>query len=261
MIIDCNTHPCSSGRWFNTPLDASISNLISQMDEANVEKSVIISFEDVNTFDFSYKAFKKYSDRIIPGMSFNPAAFNSPKIAVEKFKQLFEEWEGLIKMVKFHNRLHAFSLEDPRFLAVIEFNNNLIQPINVSICGLTMRPQYSISNIPPLIFSELAAKYSNTKFLIMHSGGTWLLQLYEAIRDLYNVYLDISFIQTRMRKSSIEADLTFLCWNFDRRLVWGSDFPEITLSQALSDFNIISGGLPEEKRRNILRSNIESVLL
>ena len=74
----------------------------------------------------------------------------------------------------------------------------------------------------------------------------------EAIRDCPNAFLDISFTLQRYRSSSIAADLRYLLNSFDRRVVFGSDFPEVSIGTALESFREIADGISPEKCANVL---------
>jgi predicted TIM-barrel fold metal-dependent hydrolase len=107
---------------------------------------------------------------------------------------------------------------------------------------------------------ELVGQFPALTFVLLHGGGSWILQLAEAIRDCPNAFLDISFTLQRYRTSSVTADLQYLVSNFDRRLIFGSDFPEISIASALATFHEITEGISSEKRTNVLEANLGRIL-
>jgi predicted TIM-barrel fold metal-dependent hydrolase len=107
---------------------------------------------------------------------------------------------------------------------------------------------------------ELVGRFPSLNFVLLHGGGSWLLQVSEAIRDCPNALVDISFTMTRYRSSSVAADLRYLLENFDRRVVFGSDFPEVSIGDALKSFRELAGNISPEKCSNVLGRNLSRVL-
>ncbi len=95
----------------------------------------------------------------------------------------------------------------------------------------------------------------------MHGTGAWIFKTAEMVRDLGNVYIDLSFTLSKYKNSSVGMDIKWLCNNFDRRLIWGSDFPEFGIKEALNDFYEISQNISSKKTENILGKNLLEILI
>lgn len=259
MIIDSNVHITEDGKWFTSNLNASIDSLLLQMDEAHIDKAVLVPFSGFISNEFIKKISLKYPDRFIPACSINPADFSSKNEAGEAFFNLFQRFD--FKIIKFHNRLHKFSPLDERFLEMLSVNNNLPKPKVIFICGLFYARDTPVCELcPPQIVHFYATQFPETNFVMMHSCGSHALPVYEAVRELTNVYLDLSLIVSKYKISSVWLDFKYLVKTFDRRLIWGSDFPEISINQALMDFNELSENIDQSKKNNILSLNLLSII-
>lgn len=259
MIIDANVHITPTGKWFESNYDASIENLLAQMQLANVNKSILVPFDGFIDDEFIMSICEKYPDKFIPATSFNPAKYDTSEIAQSSFVEKYK-CEKNTHIIKFHNRLHKYDIEDERLMAVLESNNQLQHPKIIFLCGLFFSKNTAVNLAPPIFIQKLVKKLNNTTLVIMHCGGSWCLPIAEAIRDCPNVYLDLSYTISTYKESSVWLDLKYLVSNFDKRLIWGSDFPEIDIVQSLNDFEELTKQLTQEKKNNILFNNIHNLL-
>ena len=260
MIIDANVHITQNGKWFDSYHDASVEKLLLEMKSANITKSILVPFEGFIDDDFIQEICEKYPDNFIPASSFNPAKYDTASEAQFSFKKKYQENTTTSRIIKFHNRLHKYDIDDDRFLSVLEVHNQLKKPKIIFLCGFFFSKNTIITTTPPIFIHNLSKKLKNTTFVIMHCGGSWCLPIAEAIRDLPNVYMDLSYTLSKYKQSSVWLDLKHLVTNFDKRLIWGSDFPEINIQYALNDFFELTVHLPLEKKENILFKNITGLL-
>jgi len=65
MIIDAHVHVTPDGKWFNTDHDASVESLISELDEASIDKAILLPVEGFIENDFIVDVCKKYPDRFM----------------------------------------------------------------------------------------------------------------------------------------------------------------------------------------------------
>jgi len=258
MIIDCNVHPTADGKWFHTSLDASLDSLLLQLDEAKVDKAVIIPFEGYISNEFSESTSARYPDRFISGVSVNPVKYKDAEDAYVNFERDFSNI--VAPVLKLHNRIHGFDLLDERVLAILKANETFQKPLTVFICGLLISKNTPVQMSPPLIFQKIVSGFPKTNFVIMHCGMSWALQVFEAIKDCANAYMDLSYVQSKYKETSVWTDLKYLCKNYDRRIIFGSDFPEVNIIQATKDFNELTSGLDSIKIENIAGKNLLAIL-
>jgi len=258
MIIDCNVHPTFDGKWFASNHNASVSELLKQMDAAKIDKAVLVPFAGIISNEFVRDTCIKIKDRFIPAVSFNPAKYAGAEAAHSAFLKEFLETDAPI--IKVHNRLHHYDLLDERVFAVLKANQERAKPFVVFICGLTNSKSLPFLTPPPLVFHKIVTQFPETKFVIMHCAMSWTLQTFEAIKDCPNTSMDLSYVQSKFRGAGVWHDLGFLCRNFDQRIIFGSDFPEINLSQALEDFRVLTEGVDQVKTKNMLSANLLKLL-
>jgi len=70
----------------------------------------------------------------------------------------------------------------------------------------------------------------------------------------------LSMTLSKYKSTSVASDIRWLCHHYDRRVIWASDFPEVSILQALRDFDEVVGEISPEKRANILGLNIAKLL-
>jgi predicted TIM-barrel fold metal-dependent hydrolase len=259
VTIDSLVHVTSDGRWFQTNLDASTDTLMRQMDQAGVERAVVVPLAGYISNDFVISTCSRYPVRLIPGASFNPAVCPSPEQAVRHLRE--ELKNRAYAVLKLHPRLHQYDPLDPRCLAVLAEISTWEDPPAIWMDtllyfrgGVLRRPL--VDSIHAIVSGHPALK-----FVLLHAGGSWVLQLAEAVRDCPNSFLDISFTLKRYYGSSLWADLRYLVQTFDRRLLFGSDFPEISIPDAVNLFKELTAGLNPDKAANVAGRNLEALLL
>lgn len=257
MIIDANVHITAHGGWFNTPHDASLNRLRACIEEAGIEAAIAVPLPGTigNKEQEQLIAGDK---KIIHACTFNPALYATPDEAAEAFR--IEFGDGKKRFVKFHNRFGKYHAADERFYAVIRANDALEVPMVIGVCGLLHDRNTPGAIDPAVYFFDLGQSMRNSKLIIMHGGGTRILQIAEMCRDLHHVFIDLSMTLSKYKSTSVAGDIRWLCHHYDRRIIWASDFPEVSILQALKDFDEVVGPMSEEKRANILGQNIANLL-
>lgn len=257
-IVDSLTHTTPDGRWFHTGHDASESRLLREMDAAGVERAVLVGLAGHISNQYVAQTSARHADRLIACGSFNPAAYENAAAAAQAFRAEFNT--SSFRALKLHPRLNGYDPLDARCLAVLGEVAQMSQPLPVWMDTLFQRPGATLQRPVVESIRELVVHFPQITFVLLHGGGTWLLHVAEAIRDCPNAFLDFSFTVTRYAGTSVEDDLRGLLGTFDRRLIFGSDFPEYTMADALAVFGRVSAGLDREKCANILGRNVSRIL-
>jgi|JI9StandDraft_1071089.scaffolds.fasta_scaffold34340_2 predicted TIM-barrel fold metal-dependent hydrolase len=258
MIIDCNTHITRDGKWFHTAHDASLNRLLNEVKNSDVDAALVVPLPGTITNVEQDALLVGHESLVFSGATFNPALFANPQEAGEAFRREFSERKKTF--VKFHNRFGKYHPNDERFLEVMKVNDVLETPMVIGVCGLLHDRNTTNAVDTAMYFFDLAKKMQRSNLIIMHGGGTQILRIAELCRDLHHVYFDLSMTLSKYKETSVAADISWLCKHYDRRMIWGSDFPEASLQQALIDFDETVGTLAEEKRWNILGKNIQQLL-
>lgn len=258
MIYDAITHVTPDGRWFDSDHDASEAALLREMDAAGVERAVLVALAGYIPNDFVVDVCNHHSDRLTPGPSLNPASHATPSGAARAVRD--ELVDSDFRVLKLHPRLNRYDPLDPRCLAVLEELSSWKKPPCVWMDSLFLyrggRPRRPVVDT----IHELVSRFSTLDFVFLHAGGSWSLQVAEAIRDCPNAFLDLSFTLVRYRGSSVASDLSYLLRTFDRRLVFGSDFPEVGMTTSLATLRELAEGLEQDKLDNVLGKNLSTLL-
>jgi predicted TIM-barrel fold metal-dependent hydrolase len=258
MIFDSLTHVTPDGRWFETKLDASAKELLRQLDESGTQRAVVVALAGHIENQFVLELCQKHPTRLIPCASFNPVAYPNPSEARTKLRAQLKGTH--YKALKLHPRLNRYDPLDPRCLAVLEEMASWERPLPVWLDTLFYYRGGELQKPPVDTIHALVGRFPSLTFLLLHGGGSWLLQVAEAVRDCPNAFVDISFTLQRYRSSSIAADLRYLLNSFDQRVVFGSDFPEVSIRSALETIREIAGGISPDKCANVLGANLTRIL-
>jgi predicted TIM-barrel fold metal-dependent hydrolase len=257
MIIDSNTHITRDGKWFHTDHDASLARLSSDVSSSGIDAAIVLPLPGTISNQEQDEMLRGHK-KLISCASFNPALYSSPFAAGDAFRKEFSARKKTI--VKFHHRFGKYHPEDARFYEVLRVNESLSVPMVIAVCGLLHDRNIRSAVSTPVYFFNLAQQFSRTSFMIMHGGGTQILQVAEICRDLQQVHFDLSMTLSKYRNTSVSMDIAWLCAHYDRRMIWGSDFPETSPAQALIDFHETVGLISEEKKMNILGRNLARIL-
>jgi predicted TIM-barrel fold metal-dependent hydrolase len=254
--FDSLVHVTPDGRWFNTGFDASERRLLTEMDAAGVERAVVVALAGVIDNRFVLDVCRRNPGRLIAGASFNPCAESADWRAMLRG----ELKDGPFAVLKLHPRLNRFDPLDPRALAMLEEIASWPKPPLIWLDSLLYPSGVAMQRSPVESVRYLAERFPALRFTLLHGGGASALAFFEAVAPLRNVVLDLSYSLTRYRNSSVALDHRFLVERFDRRTVFGSDFPEVPLADAISAFEQIANGLDPVKVDNVRARTLDAWL-
>jgi predicted TIM-barrel fold metal-dependent hydrolase len=258
LILDSLVHVTADGRWFDSGLDASPTALLRQMDKAGVERAVVVALAGHIPNEFVQSVCAAHAGRLVAGASFDPSAFAGPDEAVHEFALQLRD--APFAALKLHPRLNRYDPLDGRCLAILAEAAAWRRPPAIWIDTLFYYRGGTLRK--PVVDSihTLVSTYPSLTFVLLHSGGSWALQVAEAVRDCPNAFLDLSFILKRYYGSSVWTDLRHLTQTFDRRVLFGSDFPEAPIPEAVRLFEELTAGIDAEKKANVAGRNLEQLL-
>ena len=249
MIFDSNI------RVNKKNYDLSLKNLKSKKKIYGINNAICLlcsQNKHYNITEFA-KIIKKYDE-------FTPAIELKKKISKKTLKEIDK---NKIKLIKIHPRYIGvhFSKEN-YYLKLI----NKIKKFNFIIMWCTLDSwlkKVSSSDEQLNLLSKIINNAKKNKFVLMHGGGPELLKYYEKFRFNENVYLDLSYTIYHYKKTSLEKDIIFLFNKFDKRLITGTDFPDINLKDYYKNLKklILKSKVSKRKINNILFGNLKKLLV
>lgn len=204
MIIDCHTH-IKSGDVYRREFRAK--TLVSQMDEAGIEKSLTFSIclPSRESNDFTKARVRGYEDRLIP---LGHIMVSKPDQANTELKRVLGEWRW--KGVKIHWG------ETPRL--DIEAMKIILEKIEEYAVPLLLDTAYRAETAMKLI-----RNFPKVNFVIAHFGAprneSLMMEWADFARKSKNCYLDTSYCHTPwcMKRAIRTAGA--------RKILFGSDGP------------------------------------
>jgi len=249
--FDSLVHITADGSWpGRRDTAADLGTLLAAMDQASVARACLVSIAGVTPNNLIESAYRQHPERFIPVGSANPGAAGEPAQAAEEVRRLAERGFAGVKL---HPRFNRYDPLDPRCLAAIEAAGR--SGLVVFLDTLFRQPGRATRAVADVVDALIQVSPS-PRLLLLHGGGSAILDLFELGRMHDNLVLDLSFTLFRYRGSSVDQDLAFMCRELDQRLVVGSDFPEFTPAQAFERLDEITAGLSKDKRDNITAGNL-----
>jgi uncharacterized protein len=247
MIIDSHVNITHNGKWFNTSYDASLERLLAEMAEAQIDKCLLIAMPEATTNKYVASIVEKHP-QLFRGLGFLDFKSNIKK-----------QVNNIVSMglsgIKIHPRLQNINICDPFLDFFWEYIDGRKLTILVDGYFQLLNNTFTISDILPFAFEKHLKKHHNVTFILAHAGCHKVMDTYFLCRSYQNFYTDLSYSINFFKGTSFYSDYNFLLKNADRKVLFGSDFPEIRLIDAKKSFQALYRGLSSEKIENISSSN------
>ncbi|HEX8723392.1 MAG TPA: amidohydrolase family protein [Pyrinomonadaceae bacterium] len=225
MLIDAHVHVTEDGKWFGTRHDASVERLLREMDEAGVTRSVLLPIAGTIANERVADLCRRHPGRFIGFGSVEAgrgATAEGIRAEVARVRAL-----GLSGL-KVHPRMQGVAPDSATADAILSGAAEAGLP--VVFCGYQqcVSPEVSLDELAPYNYDRLAKRHPGATIVIAHMGGHRALDAYYVAKSNPNVYLDASFVFSALRETSVYRDLLFILRHLDRRVIFGSDFPEVS---------------------------------
>jgi len=162
-----------------------------------------------------------------------------------------------VKSVKLHPRLHNITKND--FIQIKDKLSSYY--VDVIVVDAFFNGHHFENHIGIELAVFLAEEFPEAKIIIAHMGGHKALECVLLTKTLYNIYHDISFSMNFFEDTSVALDILFLCKKYNKRIMFGSDYPDYSVREALSCMNryLDQGDFDETERANLLYKNAMSI--
>ena len=200
--IDAHSHVGYFGSWCDVGITPE--ELIAQMDEYNVEKSVICTYPIQDSLD----AVDKYPDRLVGAAWLNPMDPDCLDILKDAVKN------HNFKAVKLHPLEQAYCPNDECVFPIAE----LAQELEIPLMIHTGHPPFSL----PWSVAQLADIYPDLPMVMIHMGhgnGMFIQSALDMAKKYPNLYLETSGMPMHTKIKESYKDIG------SDRIMWGLDAP------------------------------------
>jgi predicted TIM-barrel fold metal-dependent hydrolase len=134
--------------------------------------------------------------------------------------------------LKLHPRLQHFDLNDPATHRLVTLAGEMGIPVLIDAFP---DGDWLMMGFQPLAFAKLAKACPQTRLIIAHFGGHHCLDLMMLAKRLPNVWFDLSYSLLYYQDSPVVDQLLYCCRSMGyRRILYGSDYPDRPVGQALA---------------------------
>jgi len=250
MIIDADCH-ISSDKVAKPLLTADI--LVEHMDEAGVDRAIIWLIPPYNK-DIApenravYKATLKYPKKLIGFGWANPRLGN--QATYRTISQCFEEY-GMWG-IKFNGAQDDYVIDDEELvMPFIEYAAKYNKPIAFHIGA-----DY-YENTHPFRLGNIAARFPEIRFLMVHMGGAGLPALDRSAVEIAKKYSNITLIGSGIQENAILRAIHTLG---PERVCFGSDTPFRLMHVQLAMYKALLRDYNKPFQDLILGENIDKLL-
>lgn len=233
--IDAHSHVGYFGGWSDVGITPE--ELIAQMDEYNVEKTVISTYP----IRESIEAADRYPERLVGAAWVNPnegEALSQVRDAVENHG---------FKAIKLHPLFHSYLPNDACVFPIAELALELSIPLMIH----TGHPPFSL----PWSVAQLADIYPDLPMVMIHMGhgnGMYVQSAIDMAKKYPNLYLETSGMpmHTKIKEAyeRVGSD----------RIMWGLDAPFHHPTVEMQ--RTIVSGLTDKQLEDVFYNNVEKLL-
>lgn len=233
--IDAHSHIGYFGGWSDVGITAE--ELLRQMDEYNVEKTVICTYP----MQESIEAVDKYPDRLIGAAWVNPMENRAEAQVRDAVKN-----HGF-KAIKLHPLMHGYLPNDQCVFPLAELAKDLDIPLMIH----TGHPPYSL----PWSVAQLADLYPDVTMVMIHMGhgnGMYVQAAIDMAKKYPNLYLETSGMpmHTKIREAYEKVG--------SHRIMWGLDAPFHHPTVEMQ--RTIVSGLTDRQLEDVFYNNAKELL-
>ena len=239
---------------------ADLQGMVRHMDEANVEKAVIMPLDTSASGHWAFKGEKLTNDEVAGFVRQYPDRFIGYGSVDPRREDAAQETERCVRELglrgmKFHPAAVGLYPNDEKyFYPIYEKCVELGVPVQ-SHCGTTGLYFTKIKHTMPVYYDDVAVDFPTLKLVLLHYGiGGWHEQAMAVAFRHPNVYLDISGASPRVipKELLLAANTPF----YQNKILFGTDYPFVGMAQWFATYNKVAGNIfKEETRDKVFREN------
>jgi uncharacterized protein len=236
----------------------SVENLVQQMDEAGIEKSVLFALEAPILYasnEFVADICKKHPSRFIGYASVNPNRNN----ACDQLQNAIENLN--MKGLKLHPPLQNFYPNDRMIWPIYALASELGIPVVFHVGSTPFGNLVKLKQADPILIDEIANDFPNLKIILTHLGTLWHNESFMIAEKHPNVYIDTAAYPYEIKEILTEKLIIRVG---AEKFIFGTDFPmpyEGKLHH-MKDFTdcILNLKISNELKERILAMNFETIM-
>jgi predicted TIM-barrel fold metal-dependent hydrolase len=247
-VVDGHVHLAAPGSAAAELLRcaAAPEDLLRQMDRAGVAAAVVLGLPGLQTPEEVLGLCAAARDRLFPLSGVDPR--RAADVGRIRHARDLGFW-GL----KAHPRLAGLPVNVDTWGPVLE--QAAAAGLPVVFDALPQSPDAPLAEMDYHAFDRLARAFREVQIVLAHACAPWVLGAYAVAKANPNVWLDVSFSVQYYAGSSVETDLAFVSDKLDRRVIYGSDFPQYPADSYLEAYRRLIDDRPGVDRRLVLGAN------
>jgi uncharacterized protein len=236
----------------------SLVNLLAQMDDAGIKKSVLFALDAPLLYasnEFVANICKKYPSRFIGFASVDPRktdACEQLKYAVEKLS---------LKGLKLHPPLQNFYPNDRIVWPVYALASEMGIPVVFHVGSTPFGNLVKLKQADPILIDDIANDFPNLKIILTHLGTLWHNESFMITEKHPNVYIDTAAYPYEIKEMLTEKLIMRVG---PEKFIFGTDFPMPYEGKmhCLKDFTdcILNLKISNELKERIFALNFEALM-
>lgn len=197
----------------------SVENLISQMNESGIEKSVIFAMYAPVLYasnEFVAGLCQKNADRLIGFASVDIHDENCPEILEKAITEL-----GL-KGLKLHPPLQNFFPNERKVWPLYRKASELGIPVVFHVGTTPFGSLVKLSQAWPVLIDEIANDFPSLKIILTHLGTLWHNESFMVVEKHPNLYIDTAAYPYEIKEILTENLIRRVG---EHKFIFGTDFP------------------------------------
>lgn len=233
----------------------SIDDTLRDMDEAGVDKAVIVAIDAETTTGFKVsnelvaEIVAQHPDRFIGFAGVDP---HKGLLAIGELEHAIRDL-GL-RGLKFIHHLLELCPNDPKMYPIYAKAQELEIPV-LFHTGNQFHSGTKLKYCLPIYLDEVAVDFPNLKIIMAHFGFPWVGEAIAIIQRNPNVYFNIAGWAPRHLPEML---IRYMDSVISHKALFGSDFPLISRKRIIQELKDLP--LKEETRRRLLTENPKRLL-
>lgn len=258
LLFDSIAHPTIDGCWFGKTYNNTFEQLAQQYIENGIAGGCAVSLPMMSIEElqaYYNKCMEQKQVQLYPVAAIN---FDESDLR-EKIRAIREMG---YKAVKIHTRLSKIDFDKDIEKLKTAFRACEEQELIIFFCTY-YHTTIELTPIHPLSYYliRLLKSAPRIKIILLHGGDVNLLQLSQLARFNPNILIDLSYTFLKFKDSSLGTDILFLMQHLDKKICFGSDYPEYPVAVFREEVDRLCEKITdEEKKKHIRYQNLRSFL-